>query len=91
MEKIRITKLEIEIGETTVSVSPEQASALYNALAEFFGKTTENFTYVPYPVPVMLRYPLWPETWITAPRSNSGTLCHDAGNTVVISGMVDSE
>lgn len=54
-KKIELIKLTIQIGDTKVSVTKDEARDLHKALSEMFGeKTTEHHYHRPW---------YWPNTW----------------------------
>ena len=75
--KVRVEKINVKIGDVTVSLKLEDAKELRKLLNDLFGANDE-FTYVP------IGYPVYPyDRWVTWSDNTSGCALGESGGTIV--------
>ena len=94
-----ISRIEIKIGEHTLSMTPDEAKELMHSLESIFDQPTKT-EYVPYPMPYPQPYPVpvTPTVYPTYPRwiwtgpmwaTTSGTTLVN-GNTISVCASSDN-
>ena len=80
-----IKKIELNLGGKVVSLTPNQAKKLRDALNELFGETVKR-EYIPYPQPFIEPWRPWRWDW-QEPHylTSSGTTCAYSSDDNVLS------
>lgn len=76
-----VTRIEIKVGDQTLSMTPDEAKDLMQALESVLGQPKQQFA--PYPMPYPA-YPTYPNHWVV-PYTWTITSGHTYSNTNTIS------